>query len=170
MDKNTSNTPVKTLTRIHLISSTKECLCIVCGDNIENSNYRVKLFHKDAKTSHCVLIEKYLSVFITKDEFTSHVCQTCFRKFVTVEKKVCALKEKFDATLQKLKSTHERQSQKRLMTNPDSTSKNSPLKPRENNENIRTSMSYMRVNIFFLSFFLSEIVVYYLEQFIKHVS
>ena len=150
MDKNTSKTPVKTFTRIHLTPSTKEYLCIVCADNIENSNYRLKLFHKNAKTSHCVLIEKYLNVFITKDGFTSHVCKTCIRKFVTVENKVSALKEKFDATVQKLKSTHGKQSQKRLITNPDSTSKKSLFQPREHNENIRPSMSCMQVNIFSL--------------------
>ena len=56
MDKDTSKTPVKTFTRIHLTPSTKEYLCIVCGDNIENNNYRLKLFQKDVKTSHCILI------------------------------------------------------------------------------------------------------------------
>ena len=99
-------------------------------------------------TSHWVLIEKYLNVFITKDGFTSHVCKTCIRIFVAVENKVAALKEKFDATVQKLKSTHGKQSQKRLITNPDSTSKMSLFQPRENNENIRPSMFCIQVNIF----------------------
>ena len=33
-------TPVKTFTRIHLTPSTKEFLRIVCGEKIENAQYR----------------------------------------------------------------------------------------------------------------------------------
>ena len=42
-------TPVKTLTRIHLTPSTKEFLRIVCGEKIENAQYRLKLLNKDVK-------------------------------------------------------------------------------------------------------------------------
>ena len=45
-------TPVKTFTRIHLTPSTKEFLCIVCGEKIENAQYRLKLLNKDVKTSY----------------------------------------------------------------------------------------------------------------------
>ena len=47
MDK--TGTPVKTFTRIHLTPSTKEFLCIVCGEKIENAQYRLKLLNKDVK-------------------------------------------------------------------------------------------------------------------------
>ena len=39
MDKTV--TLVKTFTRIHLTPSTKEFLCIVCGEKIENAQYRL---------------------------------------------------------------------------------------------------------------------------------
>ena len=45
-------THVKTFTRIHLPQSTKEFLCIVCGEKIENAQYRLKLLNKDVKTSY----------------------------------------------------------------------------------------------------------------------
>ena len=45
-------TPVKTLTRIHLTPSTKVFLRIVCGEKIENAQYRLKLLNKDVKTSY----------------------------------------------------------------------------------------------------------------------
>ena len=45
-------TPVKTFTRIHLTPSTKEFLCIVCGEKIENAQYRLILLNKDVKTSY----------------------------------------------------------------------------------------------------------------------
>ena len=45
-------TLVKTFKRIHLTPSTKEFLCIVCGEKIENAQYRLKLLNKDVKTSY----------------------------------------------------------------------------------------------------------------------
>ena len=45
-------TPVKTFTRIHLTPSKKEFLCIVCGEKIENAQYRLKLLNKDVNTSY----------------------------------------------------------------------------------------------------------------------
>ena len=38
-------TPVKTFTRIHLTPSTKEFLCIVCDEKMENAQYRLKLLN-----------------------------------------------------------------------------------------------------------------------------
>ena len=42
----------KTFKRIHLTPSTKEILCIVCGEKIENAQYRLKLLNKDVNTSY----------------------------------------------------------------------------------------------------------------------
>ena len=50
MDK--AVTSVKTFTRMHLTSSTKEFLCIACGEKIENAQYRLKLLNKDVKSSY----------------------------------------------------------------------------------------------------------------------
>ena len=60
-------TPVKTFTRIHLTPSTKEFLRIVCGEKIENAQYRLKLLNKDVKTSYFeenLIFEKF---FLLKD-------------------------------------------------------------------------------------------------------
>ena len=45
-------TLVKTFTRIHLTPSTKEFLHIVCGEKIENAQYRLLLLNKDVKKSY----------------------------------------------------------------------------------------------------------------------
>ena len=49
MDRDKTVTPVKTFTKIHLTPSTKEFLCIVCGDKIENAQYRLRLLNKDRR-------------------------------------------------------------------------------------------------------------------------
>lgn len=82
----------------------------------ENCNYRLKLFQKDTKTSHCLLLEKWLKESISKEECATHVCKACIRKFVQVENKLNLLKDQFESTKQKLKVTHGKQAKKRLQT------------------------------------------------------
>ena len=43
------DTPVKTITRLQLTPSTKEYICIICGESIPKREYRLRLFHKDKK-------------------------------------------------------------------------------------------------------------------------
>ena len=76
---------MKTITRLHLTPTTKEYVCIICGENIQNKAYRLKLFHKDEKTtSHCLLLEKHLNVSISNSVSTDHVCRSCIRKLTSV--------------------------------------------------------------------------------------
>lgn len=123
MDKDSAITPVKTFTRIHLTPSTKEFLCIIHGENIDNCNYRLRLFQTDTKTSHCLLLEKHLKVILNKDECAAHVCRTCIRRFVLVENKLNYLKDQFESTKQKLQTSHGKQAKKRIQTRSEPSSK-----------------------------------------------
>ena len=125
MAKNDSVTPVKTFTRIHLTPSTKECLCVLHGEHIQRSDYRLKLFHKDIKTSHCFLIEKILNLSISKDESTNHLCRACVRKLVVLENKINSLKDQFESTRRKLETSHGKRARKRQQTSTESSSKKS---------------------------------------------
>ena len=119
MDRDT----VKTSTRKHLTPSTKEFLCIFCGEKIENSHYRLKLFNK-VKTSHCLLLEKLMNITVPTTHFTDHICRTCARKLSHVENKLNKLKGKFLSTQQKLESSHGKTSKKRLLNQSEAGSKN----------------------------------------------
>ena len=69
---NMAATPVKTITRLQLTPTTKQHICIICGQNIINKNYRLKLFHKNEKTSHCHLLEKHSNVLVSQSGSTDH--------------------------------------------------------------------------------------------------
>lgn len=103
-------TPVKTITRLQLTPTTKQYVCIICGENILNKNYRLKLFHKDAKTSHCHLLEKHLNVSVSQSASTDHVCRCCIRKLSSLENKVSELKEKYSVTLERLQASYGKKS------------------------------------------------------------
>ena len=141
MDKDISSTPVKTFTRIHLTPSTKECVCIIHGELIENCNYRLKLFQKDTKTSHCLLLEKWLKESICKEDCATHVCKACIRKFVQVEKKLNLLKGQFESTKQNLEVTHGKQAKKRLQSITEPCSKKTLFSGDETVENLKTLTS-----------------------------
>ena len=112
-------TPVKTITRLQLTPTIKQHICIICGENILNKNYRLKLFHKDEKTSHCHVLEKHLNVLVSQSASTDHVCRSCVRKLCSLENKVSNLKEKYSATLERLQASHGKKSKKRLLTELD---------------------------------------------------
>ena len=123
MDRDKTVTPVKTFTRIHLTPSTKEFLCIVCGEKIENAQYRLRLLNKDVKTSHCLLLEKLMNITVPTTHFTDHICRACARKLSYVENKLNELKDMFRSTQQKLESSHGKTSKKRLLNQSEAGSK-----------------------------------------------
>ena len=96
---------IKSSTKLRLTSKIKEYLCIVCCENIKNWNYRLKLFHKDAKTDQCLLLEKHLQITVTRTGFTVHICRACFRKLAHVDRKVSELKDKFEASIKAVEFT-----------------------------------------------------------------
>ena len=88
-----TNTPTKIVSRISVTPTGKTYFCIVCGLNITKQNYRLKLFHRDRKTSHCMLVEKVLNITISSStDFVDHVCKSCLSKCVTVDNKSICLK------------------------------------------------------------------------------
>ena len=124
-----AETPVKTFTRLHLTPSTKQYVCIICGGNIQNVNYRMRLFHKETKTSHCHLLERHLNVAVSQQVCTDIVCRSCVRKLTSIDNKVSELKSMYDATLERLQATHGKKSKKRLSTDPDPSSKKTLFSP-----------------------------------------
>ena len=122
-------TPVKTFTRVHLTPTTKEYVCIICGGSIHNRNYRLRLFNKETKTSHCELLEKHLQVTVSKSACTDHVCRQCVRKLTIVENKVSELKDMHIITMGRLQSSHGTKSKKRLSTDTDPSSKKTLFSP-----------------------------------------
>ena len=122
-------TPVKTITRLHLTPTTKEYVCIICRENIQSKNYRLKLFHKDVKTSHCHLLEKHLNVSVSHSVSTDHVCRSCVRKLSSIDNKISELKVKYESTLERLQASHGKTSKKRLLAENDPSSRKSLFSP-----------------------------------------
>ena len=108
---------------MQLTPSTKEYICIICGESIPKTEYRLRLFRKDKKTSHCLLLEKHLKVSVSQSVCTDHVCRACVRKLTNLENKVSQLKEKCDATSERLQVSHGKTTQKRMLTDQGPRSK-----------------------------------------------
>ena len=108
-------TPTKAITRIQLTPSSKKTICVIRSIQIENTNFRLRLFHKDTKSSHCVLIEKNLQVeIINSASYADNVCRNCIRKVVNIENKVSKLKETFNTTRDNLEKSHGKETKKRM--------------------------------------------------------
>ena len=119
-----TKTPTKIVSRISVTPTGKTYLCILCGFNITNQTYRLKLFYKDRKTSHCMLIEKVLNISISSStDFVDHVCKNCLSKCVTVDNKSSNLKEMYSQTREKLAQKYTRVSTKRLQSETVPSSK-----------------------------------------------
>ena len=85
---------------------------------------RLRLFHKDSKTSHCDLIEKHLQIkILSSASYVDHVCRNCIRKLVTIENNVSKLVHTINATREILETTHGKQSKKRMFSDSEPTSK-----------------------------------------------
>ena len=74
-------TPTKAVARVQLKPSSKKLFVVICSIQIKNTNFRLRLFHKDTKSSHCVLIEKLLQVeIINSASYADNVCRNRIRK------------------------------------------------------------------------------------------
>ena len=109
-----STTPSKTSTSIQYTPTTKRRLCVLCGKREENDNYRVKLFKHNEKTSACNLIEKYLGIHISPLLHVDSLCQNCHRSILTLQTKIIKHQTNYQKTIESLKKTHGKTSNKRL--------------------------------------------------------
>jgi len=73
-------------------NTTKKILCLICGNRIEKSDYRRKLFHGSSKTEYCFLIEKYLDINVTEETHTDTACRKCVRELQKVDNTVTTFK------------------------------------------------------------------------------
>lgn len=101
-----SSTPKKFFRIIKYTPTTKKILCLICGNRIEKSDYRRKLFHGSSKTEYCFLIEKYLDINVTEETHTDTACRKCVRELQKVDNTVTTFKQSYQCTLGKLRETH----------------------------------------------------------------
>ncbi len=129
-DTVSENTPTKTIRR--LTASSRECTCVVCGNDAPKSDNRRKLFNLSQKTTACNNLEIVLGHDIgPKLSHTSTnciICKSCYEKNITLVKKMTEVRSKYVATKEKLLAEAEGQgeiseSNKRMCkdSGPDNT-------------------------------------------------
>ena len=105
-------TPTKVDFKIKLTPTTKQTVCILCGErNPKDKRY---LVHKGVKSEQYLLIEKLLHITITEDEHSDIVCRNCQRSFATIDKHLSQFKAVYEEARNKLKLTHGHRITKRL--------------------------------------------------------
>lgn len=101
-----SSTPKKFFRFIKFTPTTKKTLCVICGNRIEKSDYRRKLFHGSIKSEYCILIEKYLEINITEETHADTACRKCVRELQKIDSVFTTFKSSYQNTLAKLRETH----------------------------------------------------------------
>ncbi|VDI25295.1 Hypothetical predicted protein [Mytilus galloprovincialis] len=101
-----SSTPKKIFRFIKFTPTTKKTLCVICGNRIEKSDYRRKLFHGSIKSEYCILIEKYLEINITEETHADTACRKCVRELQKIDSVFTTFKSSYQNTLAKLRETH----------------------------------------------------------------
>ena len=86
--------------------TTKQLVCVLCGEKVVKREYRRKLFHGNSKTEFCILIEKHLDISICQDLHTDILCRKCLRHVQKLEETIKTLKESYNKTLQNLQQSH----------------------------------------------------------------
>ena len=101
-------TPTKVLRRVVLTPTTKQCLCIVCGQNIADVKNRIRLTAKAKgaeKPSALADLEQFLLSQI-EEPYLTIICRSCHAKIVTANKKRSALISQFESTKKRVERSH----------------------------------------------------------------
>lgn len=88
-----------TFYRIVLTPTTKQNVCLVCGEKKLNPKDRYKAMHKGKKAEICKLIERMLEIEISEKSHSDICCRNCARKFSSCEKSLATLKVNYDIHL-----------------------------------------------------------------------
>lgn len=125
------DTPEKSFTYIEYTPTTKQLVCVLCGNKIDTREYRRKLYHSGGKSEFCLLIEKHLDIIILEDLHTDILCRKCLREIQKIEKIVATLKDSYNKTLESLKKTHGKQKSKRQLSDDSCVTKRKTLFPED---------------------------------------
>lgn len=113
-------TPTKVNIKIKLTPTTKQTVCILCGDR--NPKEKRLLVYKGVKSEQYLLIEKLLQIRITEDEHSDIVCRNCQRRLTTIDKHLSQFKIVYEEARNKLKLTHGHRTTKRLSSSDNTGS------------------------------------------------
>ena len=116
-------TPTKSSKTIEYTPTTKQIVCILCGKGVTTNEYRRKLFHGQQKTDACLLVEKYIGIDVSSHLHTDTVCRNCLISLKSVDKIVTKLQSSYDSTIEGLKVSHGRSTNKRGSSASTDTSK-----------------------------------------------
>lgn len=126
------STPTKTFSRV-CSTPNDLCICIQCGDEVNNVDKRRKLFNGLRKTPACENLERLVGVCISQDTCLSNtVCRCCTDKNTTLVKKIEFVRELFKSTEDAIKENHCETVTKRQRSegNEVRESSNNPVKRR----------------------------------------
>ena len=91
-------TPKKTQVHIQLTPSTKQFMCIVCGERKNDKKDRQKIIKGSTRTDLYDLIEKLLQIHITQEGHSDICCRSCVGRLMTVEKSLSKFKSSYEST------------------------------------------------------------------------
>ena len=100
------STPTKTITRSSISPNSKTSICAVCLENVQNFDYRRKLFSGVEKTKACINLEIIVGAQIDKETGcnTDIVCRNCDRRNDNLVKKILNIRDTFYSSQSKLVS------------------------------------------------------------------
>ena len=100
------STPTKTITRSSISPNSKTSICAVCFENVQNFDYRRKLFSGVEKTKACINLEIIVGAQIDKETGcnTDIVCRNCNRRNDNLVKKILNIRDTFYSSQSKLVS------------------------------------------------------------------
>ena len=123
-----SATPTKETIVIKLTPTTKQFMCILCGEVKHNRKDRHKLESaKGTETDLFILIERLIGIKISPDGHSGMCCRTCALRLQTINRSLEKFKETYTSTQQRLEETHGHKVTKRLSSDRTGPSKRKAL-------------------------------------------
>ena len=134
MDPGTS---VKETITIKLTPTSKQFMCILCGEMKQNRKDRQKLQHDGTENDLYCLIEKLMGINITVEGHSGMCCRNCALRLKTIDKSLQKFKETYDAVRKRLEVSHGHKSVKRMPTeHRDSSKRKALFAPGEHEEEL----------------------------------
>ena len=99
-----ANTPTKVKSRLDILPSSENKVCVLCGTSIEKADLRRKLFGSSCeKTNACLNLEIVIGVELERALLlTGIICRRCLDRNTTLVNKIVSVRERFQATKTKL--------------------------------------------------------------------
>lgn len=129
-----SGTPTKETITVKLTPTTKQFMCILCGETKQNRKDRHKLERDGTGTDLYVLIEKLIGIKITAACHSDMCCRTCALRLKTIDRSLEKIKETYSSVQKRLEQTHGHKMTKRMSSDLGGSSKRKALFPVEDNQ------------------------------------